>query len=112
VISFSGSERVFLYRGATDMRRGFDGLGAMVERYLQEDPLSGALFVFCNRRRDRVKLLYWTGDGYALWYKRLEKGTFRLPSGTGERAVLDRADLAMLLEGVTPLRRSRRYRRE
>ena len=111
MISLSGSERIFLYRGATDMRRGFDGLGALVEQYLDEDPLSGALFVFCNRRRDRVKLLYWTGDGYALWYKRLEQGTFRVPSGTGDRAVLGRAELAMLLEGVTPLRIGKRYRR-
>ena len=74
-------------------------------------PLSGPLFVFVNRRRDRLKILVFEGDGYALYYKRLEAGTHRLPAGPGDRAVLSRAELAMLLEGVVPLRLDRRYGR-
>ena len=111
MISLSGDVRIFLYREPTDMRRSFDGLAAMVETFLGEDPLSGAIFVFCNRRRDRVKLLYWSGDGYALWYKRLEAGTFNIPPGPSPRATLNSGELAMLLEGITPLRVGKRYRR-
>jgi transposase len=110
MIPVTGSTRIFLYRGRTDMRRSFDRLAAMVESLLGEDPLSGALFVFCNGCRDRLKILYWDGDGYALFYKRLERGSFRIPTGEGDRAVLSSADLAMLLEGIVPLKMTPRYR--
>ena len=110
MIPVTGSTRIFLHRGVTDMRRSFDGLCAMVSQQLEENPLSGALFVFCNRRRDRVKILYWDGDGLALWYKRLEKGTFRIPSGDGVKAPLESAELTMILEGITPLKISKRFR--
>lgn len=93
------------------MRRSFDGLSGMVKSCLGEDPLSGALFVFRNRRRDRLKILYWDGDGYALWYKRLERGTFTLPVEKASRICLSSAQLAMLLEGIIPLRLQDRYRR-
>jgi len=93
------------------MRRSFDRLAGMVEELLEEDPLSGALFMFCNRRRDRVKLLYWDGDGFAIFYKRLESGTFQMPSGAGDKAVLSSAELAMILEGIVPLKLTPRYRR-
>ena len=109
---WSAGSRVFLYRGATDMRRSFDRLAAMVEQHLAEDPLSGALFVFVNRRRDRLKILVFEGDGYALYYKRLEAGTFRIPEAPGDRAILKRADLAMLLEGIVPLKLDHRYQRQ
>ena len=117
--------RVFLCTESADMRRSFDGLAALVHERLGQDPLSGDLFVFRSRRGDRVKLLYWQEDGYALWYKRLEEGTFRFPalpsdpssskypvvgaSGLSIRA----ADLAMLLDGVdlASVQRSKRYRR-
>lgn len=108
---WSAGSRVFLYRGATDMRRSFDRLAAMVEQHLAEDPLSGALFVFVNRRRDRLKILVFEGDGYALYYKRLEAGTYRIPEAPGDRAILKRADLSMLLEGIVPLKLDRRYQR-
>ena len=109
MIRLTGNTPVFLYRGATDMRRSFDRLSAMVETLLKEDPLSGALFVFVNRRRDRLKILVFEGDGFALYYKRLEKGHFRLPQ-TGKGCIaLSRAELAMLLEGIIPLKLDNRY---
>jgi transposase len=95
------------------MRRGFDTLALMVREVLQEDPLSGHLFVFRNRRGDRVKLLYWDRDGFAIWYKRLEKGTFHLPQQADGEAEIDATRLAMMLEGVDFrfVRRRVRYRR-
>jgi transposase len=107
MLALTGATRIFLYRGAADMRKSFDGLCGLVRAEMEADPLSGALFVFCNRRRTMVKLLYWDRDGLALWYKRLEQGTFRL-SETGATEI-DRRDLSLLLEGVTPRRMSRRY---
>lgn len=110
MIAVTGGTRLFLFRGRTDMRKGFDGLSGLVEEYFSESLFSGALFIFLNRRRNRVKILYWDGGGLALWYKRLERGTFRMPSGREGTAVeLSSAELAMLLEGITPLRVDRRY---
>jgi transposase len=109
VLALTGATRIFLYRGAADMRKSFDGLSGLVRTELEADPLSGSLFVFCNRRRTMVKLLYWDRDGLALWYKRLEKGTFRLPTPATGAGEIDRRSLSMLLEGVTPRRLNRRY---
>ena len=69
--------RIFLCTRPTDMRKGFDGLQGMVREFLGQDPLSGHLFLFLNRRRDRIKLLWWDRDGLVIWYKRLEAGTFQ-----------------------------------
>ena len=74
--------QIYLCTAATDMRKGFDTLALLVREHLGRDPLSGHLFLFVGRRRDRLKLLYWDQDGYALWYKRLEEGTYRLPALT------------------------------
>jgi transposase len=111
VLSLPASVRVFVCLTPVDMRRSFDGLSAMVHQVLDADPLSGHLFVFGSRRGDRVKILYWDRDGYALWYKRLESGTFRLPRGEGGGTEISRADLALVLEGIEVSRaaRSRRY---
>ena len=93
------------------MRRGFDGLAGMVRKYFGEDVLSGSLFVFVNRRRTHVKILAWDRDGFVIYAKRLELGTFRVPSADTDQVELSRADLLMLLEGITPLRVNHRYRR-
>ena len=71
--------RVFLYRLPTDMRKSFHGLVALTESELKRDPLSGSLFVFVNRRRDRIKILYWGQTGFCIWYQQLQKGTYQLP---------------------------------
>jgi transposase len=111
MISVTGGTRLFLFRGPADMRRGFDGLSGMVEAHFSESLFSGALFIFLNRRKNRVKILYWDHGGLALWYKKLERGRFVIPSDKeGEAVELTSAELSMLLEGITPLRVSRRYR--
>ncbi len=96
------------------MRKGFDGLSAIVEHHWSSDPTCGDLFVFSNRRRTLLKLLYWDGDGFAIWYKRLEVGTFRIPERNAEgRIELTAAKLAMLLEGIdfSHTRKRRRFHR-
>lgn len=95
----ASSVRVFVATVPVDLRRSFDSLAACTETLLQQDPLSGHLFVFRNRSGDRVKILYWDRTGYCLWYKRLERGTFRLPSGPGG-VEISAAELVLLLEGL------------
>jgi len=92
--------RIYLCLGATDMRRSFDGLGAMVQQVLEQDPFSGAWFVFRNRRGDRLKVLWWDGSGYCLFYKRLEQGTFAFPNLDEGVMTLSSAQLALMLEGI------------
>jgi transposase len=99
------------------MRKGFDGLSHLVQSVLREDPLSGHLFVFRNRRGDRVKLLLWDSDGFLIVYKRLEKGTFRFPAPSDVDATsvaVNATDLIMLLDGVDlqSVKRRPRYVRE
>jgi len=105
--------RIYLATGPTDMRKGFDTLAALVKDFLRHDPLSGHLFLFVSRSRDRLKVLYWDGDGFAIWYKRLEEGTFRVPTARpGKPSVeLKASELAMLLEGIDlrSIRRSKRF---
>lgn len=105
--------RIHVCREPTDMRRSFDGLAAIVTEYLRADPLSGHLFVFRNRRGDRVKILWWDRTGLCLWYKRLERGTFSLPTGEGRSAEVDPGELALVLEGIelAGARRRKRFRR-
>jgi transposase len=109
------ASRIYLCTVPTDMRRGFDALAVVVREFLGCDPLSGHLFLFVSRGRDRLKLFYWDADGFALWYKRLEEGTFRLPSvSEGTASVeLKASELAMLLEGIDlrSLKRTKRFYR-
>ena len=113
MLTLPPSVRLFVCTQPTDMRRSFDGLAMMVETILKRDPFSGHLFVFRNRRHDRIKVLYWDRDGYALWYKRLEKGVFQFSTNLEDGAELRAGDLAMLLDGIDPttVKRSRRYAR-
>lgn len=92
--------RVWLAAGVTDMRRGFDGLAAVVQEKLREDPFSGHVFVFRGRRGDRVKVLWWSGDGMCLLAKRLEQGRFVWPQAASGAVHLTGAQLSMLLEGL------------
>jgi len=99
VLTIPEAVSVYLFTQATDMRRGFDRLAALVEAFLQRSVLSGGLFVFFSRRRDRVKILWWDGDGFCLWYKRLEQGTFRVEEREGCEAITG-VDLQWLLRGM------------
>mgnify|MGYP000882391597 CR=1 FL=1 len=109
------SVRVYLCTSPADMRKGFDSLAALVREHLKHDPLSGHLFLFVGRNRDRIKILYWDNDGLAVWYKRLEEGTFRLPSAksSGSSVELKASELAMLLAGIdlTSVKRRKRFKR-
>lgn len=102
--------RVWLYARATDMRKSFTGLSALAKHALGEEPTSGDLFVFINRRRIYMKVLYFDRGGYCLWSKRLERGQFHYPTQQGEKVALDVTDLKLLLEGIDA-RGARRYRR-
>ena len=107
MLSLSSTVRVFVARGATDMRRSFDRLAAEVDTVLRQDPFSGHVFCFFSRRRDRVKLLVWERGGFWLLYKRLEEGTF----APVERPEMSPRDLYLLLEGIDVVRERVRYER-
>jgi len=112
MLTIGTGTKVFLVAGPTDMRKSFDTLAAVVRNVIQDDPLSGHMFVFCNRRRDRLKVLVWEESGFWLLAKRLENGTFTWPDPTGLKVEYSAAELAALLEGLELSgRRRRRYRR-
>jgi transposase len=116
VIHLPASVRVYLCLTPCDMRRSFDGLHALVREYLELDAFAGHLFVFSSRRRDRIKILYWDCDGFAMWSKRLEEGTYAMPfgdSGEERRREITTQELAALLSGIDLQRatRRKRYRR-
>jgi len=113
MLSLSSSCRYFLYRHQTDMRKGFDGLSGIVRDGLQKDPLSGDIFIFLNKRRNQVKLLLWEQDGFSVYYKRLERGTYELPSLTGSSTSVElRSDeLMLIMQGISlkSVRRRKRF---
>jgi transposase len=115
MIQLTPQLRVFVHHGPTDMRKSFDGLSGLVESAFSQDLLSGHLFVFFNRRRDRVKILCFEGDGLSIWQKRLEAGTFQALSAAPEQTSLEisSSELALLLEGVDlySVRRRKRWKR-
>ena len=112
MLSVSSAYRYYLYRGEVDMRKGFAGLSGIVRNDLQKDPLSGEVFIFINKRCNQVKLLLWEGDGFSLYYKRLEKGTYELPAWNDHTASVElRSDeLMLILQGIS-LRSVRRRKR-
>lgn len=114
MLSLSPSCRYFLYRQQTDMRKGFDGLSGIVRNELTRDPLSGDIFIFLNRRRNQVKLLLWEGDGFSLYYKRLERGTYELPCVDDSLACvsLHSDELMLILQGISlkSIHRRNRYK--
>lgn len=108
MLTIHGNAQIFLHKEPVDMRKSFEGLGAVVEQIFGVELACGAYFVFINKARDRTKVLYWDGDGLAIWYKRLEKGRF-LRRSDG-KTIIDRREFLMFLEGVTPKRMNRRYK--
>ncbi len=114
MIMLPSAVRIFLCTRPTDLRKGFDGLSGLVQICFDQDPLTGHLFLFLNRRRDRIKILYFDRDGLAIWYKRLEAGTFQLPQEVPTDGVeLQPAQLAMLLSGIdlSTARQRKRFHR-
>ena len=109
------SVRVYLCASACDMRKSFDGLHALVTQWMELDAFDGHLFVFSNRRRDRIKILYWDRDGFAVWAKRLEEGTYAMPfeDATEKRREITAAELGAILSGIdlSDAKRRKRYQR-
>lgn len=97
-MSLPSKVRVFLWTKPVDMRKGFDGLGNLVTK--EHDIFDGDLFVFVGRRRDRCKVLFWQRGGFVLYYKRLDRGCFKLPESSSEQMEMTSTDLSMLLEGI------------
>lgn len=95
------SDKVWLAAGATDMRKSIDGLAAIAQHVIGQEPTSQQLFVFCSRNRSKVKILYWGGNGFWLLYKRLESGTFKWPKDQATPMCISRRQLAWLLDGLT-----------
>ena len=113
MFGLSAAVRVYLAKEPADMRKSFDALSALVRAGLGLDPLSGHLFVSVNKRRDRIKILWWDRDGLAVWAKRLERGTDRIPDAAASRVEMTTAELAALLAGIdlNTARRRDRYTR-
>lgn len=113
MLHLSSSCRYYLYTGNTDMRKGFDSLSGLVTTQLEMSALSGAVFIFFNKKHNQVKLLLWEGDGFAMYYKRLEKGTYELPAIQDNKssALMTAQQLQLILQGISlkSVRRRKRY---
>ena len=108
MLGLGSGAKIFLCNTATDLRKGFEGLSALVASTIEEPLTSNAYFIFLNKTRDRMKILYLDIDGLAIWYKRLEKGRF--PKRDKNQKALDRREFLMLLEGIVPRRLHKRYK--
>jgi len=113
MLSIVSGTKIFMAADPTDMRKGFDALQGLVTSSLEKDPLSGHLFLFINRRRDKLKILYWDRDGLAIWYRRLEEGTYQVPAISKDQKSVElrSEELTMLLRGIdlSSVRRRKRY---
>ena len=98
---FTGADRVYVACGYTDLRRGIDGLASLVQQKFDLDPFTNLLFLFCGRRRERIKVLYWEGNGFVLLYKRLEPGSFQWPRKESEARSLTAQQYRWLMEGLS-----------
>jgi transposase len=112
MLTLAHNTRIYVYRPAADLRKSFDGLTGLVRSAFQADPRDGSWFLFFNKRRDRLKILAWESDGFSLWYKRLEAGTFEPLHGAeaGDTLELDATTLTLLLSGVSLATAQRRKR--
>lgn len=107
MLTLPGNARYFLCQMPISMRKSFEGLSASIEQLFPGELLTGAFFIFLNRSRDHMKVLFWDGDGFVIWYKRLEKGSFTGKWGT--ESSIDRRAFLLLLEGVVPKRLNQRF---
>ena len=116
LLNLSSSRIYFLHIRGTNMKKGFNGLSALIRAELGHDPLSGTVFIFFNKQRNQAKLLLFEGDGFGIFHKRLEKGTFELPTTTAESqdGIIDWHELQFILQGVdlTSIRFRKRYHRQ
>ena len=108
MLSIAGNARIFFFQKSVDMRKGVESLSALIEQSCTGELMTGAYFVFINRSRDRMKVLYWDNDDFAIWWKRMEKGSFCL-SGI-EKPLINRKEFFMLLEGITPHKIQSRFK--
>lgn len=113
MLSLSAGYHYYIYRGVTDFRCGMDSLSGIVRRELERDPLGGDIYIFFNRKRTQVKLLHFEGDGFGLYQKRLERGTYELPASTADSISLSNEALLLILRGIRldSVRRRKRYSR-
>jgi transposase len=113
MLHLSSSCQYYLYTDAADMRKGFDSLSGIVSSFMQQNVLSGAVFIFFNKKHNQVKLLLWEGDGFAMYYKRLEKGTYEVPQFdiADAAALVSAQQLQLILQGISlmSVRRRKRY---
>lgn len=113
MFGLSEHHHYYLYRGVTDMRKGFNGLSGIVRNSMSSDPMDGSVYLFINRRRDKLKILVWTQGGYVLYYKRLEQGTFELPKNEqqGEQLQMSWETLVLMVRGIRleKVNRKKRY---
>lgn len=108
MLTLAGNVKIFFCKEAVDLRKGFEGLSQLVEAFFPETVISGSYFIFVNRTRDRMKVLYWDVDGLAIWYKRLEQGRFA--KRREDRLLIDRKEFLMILEGIVPKRLQKRFK--
>lgn len=97
---FTGAEHIYIACGYTDLRKGIDGLALLVQKHFGMDPFSNSLFLFCGKRNDRIKALYWEGDGFVLLYKRLERGRFQWPRTREQAIAVSTQQFRWLMEGL------------
>lgn len=98
---YQGAERIYIACGYTDLRKGIDGLALLVQKSFELDPFGSSLFLFCGKRNDRIKGLYWEGDGFVLLYKRLEQGQFQWPRTKEQARRVSRQQFRWLMEGLS-----------